>query len=62
LPPAIPDVMEEAFSSDYGGVRVHTDLTAQLISEGLGREAFTIGNRVAVTFRFTKEGVWGCAM
>jgi hypothetical protein len=39
--------LQSAFGADFSSVRVHTDATAQELSDGLNARAFTIGNDIA---------------
>ena len=39
--------LQSAFGADFSSVRVHTDASAQELSDGLNARAFTIGNDIA---------------
>ena len=38
--------MENSFSADFGGVKIHTDSTAVQLNKELGAQAFTTGNNI----------------
>jgi hypothetical protein len=46
LPHASRSFMENAFSADFSGVRVHTDGQASEMSKGINAKAFTTGNDI----------------
>jgi hypothetical protein len=51
LPPSTRDLMENAFSTDFSRVRVHTDTKASEMSKGIDARAFTTGSDI-----YFKEG------
>ena len=46
LPDQIRGSMESAFRSDFGGVRVHTDQSADTLNRAVQAKAFTLGNDI----------------
>src|SRR5215469_17823850 len=48
LHPLVRAQMEQGFGRDFGGVRVHEDVTGVPLPKNLGAEAFTIGQDVFV--------------
>jgi hypothetical protein len=53
LEPQVQAEMEAAFGHDFGGVRVHTDSTADKLAKELGAKAFTFGKDI-----FFREGAY----
>ncbi len=46
LPQGIRSFMEDAFSTDFSSVRIHTDSQASEMSRGINAKAFTTGNDI----------------
>ena len=46
LPPGTKSFMENAFSKDFSGVRIHADNQAAEMSEGINAKAFAYGNDI----------------
>jgi hypothetical protein len=51
LPQGTRSFMENAFSADFSGIKIHTDSQASEMSKGLNAKAFTYGNDI-----YFKEG------
>src|SRR5215217_2119430 len=46
MPDTTRTFMESRFNADFGGVRIHTDSTAQTLSRSINAQAFTHGNDI----------------